>query len=657
MTIDVKVSPQISDAKPILTQPNEQKLPLWERLVGAPAHIRDEEARHRNRLLSSIMLVLMLVGTPVTFLVAQFQENQGIDFDVAALIVIIALTFVLYLFNRRGHTQRVAWGFTLLLGVVFSTVPFHHESNHIFMIGVVIPIFVAGMYFEQHISNRLAYGMITTQLVLMLAMIIFETHPRANPAHYLMMWGGLLAINALVITFIRHQAIVERLRRARLIEANQKLRESEALLEERVNARTRDLELAADISRQASAMLELDAMLNHTVERVFDVFQWYHTTIYLYDEASKTLRYQVGKGLVDVEVIGRLQDVPLTAPNLSAQAARTRQIAFIEDVSKATDYLPNPLYPLTKAEIALPMLVRDELVGVLYIQSDTHGNLDSDVVRVMTSLSQQLAVAIQTTHLYAQQVAITEQLREVDSLKSQFLASMSHELRTPLNAILNFTEFVMLGMLGPVNDAQTDALSKSLDSGRHLLALINDVLDITKIESGKMKLFIEENVDLDAEVKHVVATAETLLQNKRDSVHLIADVDADLPRMVGDRRRIRQILLNLVSNAVKFTEEGTVTLSVKRRTDEVLFAISDTGPGIPPEQHHIIFEPFVQTDSGIRHEGGTGLGLPITKRLIEAHHGSITLESERGAGASFYVTLPIASPELRQHLHADESMV
>lgn len=235
--------------------------------------------------------------------------------------------------------------------------------------------------------------------------------------------------------------------------------------------------------------------------------------------------------------------------------------------------------------------------------------------------------------------AARERAEESDRVKSQFLASMSHELRTPLNAILNFTEMTALGYLGPVNEGQKDALIKSLDSGRHLLSLINDVLDITKMHSGMMALFIEDGVDLNAELKSVIATAQTLLRGK--SVQFVTDVDEGLPVISGDKRRIRQILLNLISNAAKFTEEGSITLSAKRREGEVLFAVTDTGPGIAKEEQEIIFEPFVQSQTGIKHAGGTGLGLPISKYLAAEHGGRMWLESEPGDGAAFYVTLPV----------------
>jgi signal transduction histidine kinase len=270
-------------------------------------------------------------------------------------------------------------------------------------------------------------------------------------------------------------------------------------------------------------------------------------------------------------------------------------------------------------------------------------------------LAEQIAIAVENAHLFKQQATFVERLRALDQMKSQFLASMSHELRTPLNAILNFTEFVALGLFGEVNEKQKDALEKSLGSGKHLLSLINDVLDMTKIESGMMKLFIEANINLHEELKHVVASVQSLLTDRPVTFEEV--VDANLPIMLGDRRRIRQILLNLLSNAAKFTEHGSITLTVKSEGNAVLFCVADTGPGIALEDQDIIFEPFKQTQTGIRHANGTGLGLPISRRLTEAHGGRLWVESQPGQGAKFYVTLPSQSPELLKQLQDDMEMV
>lgn len=237
--------------------------------------------------------------------------------------------------------------------------------------------------------------------------------------------------------------------------------------------------------------------------------------------------------------------------------------------------------------------------------------------------------------------AARERAEQADHVKSQFLASMSHELRTPLNSMLTFTQLLGMGTFGIVSDEQKLYLDKSLSSGRHLLSLINDVLDVTKIQSGMMRLFVEGDFNAVAEMRELAVIAEKLLEGK--PVQLIADIDTDLPPLTCDKRRMRQVLLNLVSNAVKFTEQGSITLSLKKRADGILFAVIDTGPGIAPDEHALIFDPFIQTETGIRHGGGTGLGLPISKSLVDAHGGKLWVESVAGKGAGFFVLLPLAS--------------
>jgi signal transduction histidine kinase len=229
--------------------------------------------------------------------------------------------------------------------------------------------------------------------------------------------------------------------------------------------------------------------------------------------------------------------------------------------------------------------------------------------------------------------------KRADEVKSTFLASMSHELRTPLNAIINFTRFVAKGAMGPVNDEQVEALDEVIDSAKHLLNLINDVLDMSKIEAGSLQLFVEPDVDVKAIIKSVGATAKTLVADKPVDVQV--EVAEDMPTITGDRQRILQILLNITSNASKFTDKGRISIRATHENGEVLFAIEDTGPGIPEADQPLVFEAFKQTASGLRKGGGTGLGMPISRSLVEAHGGRLWLESTVGAGTTFYVTLPV----------------
>jgi signal transduction histidine kinase len=232
-----------------------------------------------------------------------------------------------------------------------------------------------------------------------------------------------------------------------------------------------------------------------------------------------------------------------------------------------------------------------------------------------------------------------------DRVKSAFLASMSHELRTPLNSVINFTHFVIDGDAGEVNEKQKDLLDEVVHSAQHLLDLINDVLDISKIEAGSLNLFIEDDIDVSEIINSVASMARSLLTDK--PIELKVNIDDGLPRIRGDQQRIFQILLNLMSNACKFTEAGRISVSASCSGDKIVLALEDSGPGIPVEEHEKIFEPFKQTKGGLRQgSGGTGLGLPIAKSLAEAHGGHLWLQSELGKGATFYISLPIKSEQL-----------
>lgn len=240
------------------------------------------------------------------------------------------------------------------------------------------------------------------------------------------------------------------------------------------------------------------------------------------------------------------------------------------------------------------------------------------------------------------------QAERSDQVKSAFLASMSHELRTPMNAVINFTQFVVDGDTGPVNDEQKELLMEVIGSASHLLNLINDVLDMSKIEAGSLNLFVEDGVNLNTLLNSVVATGRGLLKDK--NIQLQTSIEDDLPTIRGDRQRIVQILLNIVSNACKFTEEGEIKVAARRQGEELLITVKDTGPGIAKEDQASVFEAFKQTKTGLRQGGGTGLGMPIAKSLAEAHGGRMWLESEQGKGATFFVAMPIKSQQLELSL-------
>ncbi len=255
--------------------------------------------------------------------------------------------------------------------------------------------------------------------------------------------------------------------------------------------------------------------------------------------------------------------------------------------------------------------------------------------------------------LVAAQAAAQAVAEEANALKSRFIANMSHELRTPLNSIINFTYILNSGMRGPVTEGQREYLDRVYASGEHLLGMINDILDLSKIEAGRMDLFKEE-VSLDELLRSTLSSAVGLTKDRPVTLH--HELAEGLPHIAVDKTRIRQVLLNLLSNAAKFTDAGSITVRVWQQGTELITSITDTGIGIPADKLDAIFEEFRQGDEGSdRSYQGTGLGLPICKRLVEMHGGHIWVESEVGVGSTFFFSLPLlieSADETSEQVHA-----
>ena len=370
-------------------------------------------------------------------------------------------------------------------------------------------------------------------------------------------------------------------------------------LENKVEARTRDIAIAADVSRQITRVLDMDILLPELVEMTLKGFNLSSVSLYLYDQQNESLLLEASAIKNEALIKPEAKSFQIsTIPSLVAQVAREGKAEIINDINKSDIHFSNPRLPDIRAEAAFPLSVSNELVGVLDLQSEQIGRFLESETQIFSTLAEQIAIAVRNAELYSEQEHVTQELERADMMKNQFLASMSHELRTPLNAIINFIQLVLMGVAGPVTEEQETMLTTSLNSSNDLLQLINDVLDISKIQAGKLRLYIEENVNLNDEINSVLAVAEPLLQKHNSGlkkpVISIQDIDDNLPSIACDRRRLRQVLLNLLANAIKFTMEGSITLSVKKMENEIIFAVMDTGPGISPELHTRIFEPFVQ---------------------------------------------------------------
>jgi signal transduction histidine kinase len=327
--------------------------------------------------------------------------------------------------------------------------------------------------------------------------------------------------------------------------------------------------------------------------------------------------------------------------NPVVRAARTHEIVFVEDLDQEPEFDLREFLPEAKAQAIIPLISGDHLLGVSRLFQSRPFGFHHDDVMLFRSLSTQIATALSRARYVEELQETARRLQELDRLKSEFLANMSHELRTPLNSVIGYAEMILMGVDGELNDDMREDVQAIYENGQHLLSMINDILDLAKIEAGRMSLDIHP-LDLRPIMEDIASSAEGLLQKHGSSVKLEVVVEDNLPLVPADPLRLHQVLNNLVSNAVKFTEEGHIRVHARREGQWAVISVEDTGAGIPEEAREIIFEKFRQADgSYTRKAQGTGLGLAITRSLVEMHGGTLTLESEVGKGSTFTIHLPL----------------
>jgi signal transduction histidine kinase len=415
-------------------------------------------------------------------------------------------------------------------------------------------------------------------------------------------------------------------------------------LEQKVEERTRDLaksnsELRAleEIGRAVASSLDTKAVLATIVSRAVELSHADAGAIYGHDAASGLFQLAGSEGLNE-----NLRRVVAAARVRLDERAVGSQVS--RDAISIPDIAANPAFPHRaqllmagfKSALIVP-LVGQETVGALVLFRRVTGGFPQ--ADFMQTFADQSVLALNNARLFREVEEKGRELAIASEHKSQFLANMSHELRTPLNAVLGYAELLADGLYGEMPAKAIEVLERIQHNGKHLLGLINDVLDISKIEAGQLNLALDD-YSVENMVNSVASATESLAKSK--GIELKTEVPADLPLGKGDERRLTQVLLNLVSNAIKFTDVGAVKICVQLVEDQFSIAVNDTGPGIAPGDHEKIFGEFQQVDnSSTRKKGGTGLGLSISRKLVNLHGGRIDLDSTIGVGSTFSIVLPV----------------
>ena len=417
-------------------------------------------------------------------------------------------------------------------------------------------------------------------------------------------------------------------------------------LEQRTNELTRsvgELRALGEVGQAVSSTLDLETVLTRIVSHAVQLSGTDGGAIYEYDEPSEEFHLRATDHMEEELITALRANPPRLGDGVVGRAALNREPVQTPDISQERAYAPRMRQILERfgfrASLAVPLLREDRIIGGLVVRRKATGEFRPEVIELLKTFATQSVLAIQNARLFREIEEKSQQIEAANRHKSEFLANMSHELRTPLNAIIGFSEVLQERYFGELNEKQAEYTDDILTSGRHLLSLINEILDLSKVEAGRMELELA-SFDLPLAIDN----ARTFVRERATNhgITLEVKVDQRIGDIVADERKIKQILLNLLSNAVKFTPEGgRITINARPTNGSVEISVTDTGIGIAEEDQPRIFEEFRQVGNQSKKIEGTGLGLTLAKKFVELHGGRIWVESEVGKGSTFVFTLPV----------------
>jgi GAF domain-containing protein len=406
-----------------------------------------------------------------------------------------------------------------------------------------------------------------------------------------------------------------------------------------------ELKALGEVGQAVSSTLELETVLATIVAHAVQLSGTDCGVIYEYDEVGQEFHLRASHRM-EKEVVDALRAAPIRlGEGVTGQAVTTRGPVQVPDILDQREYTGTRLRPMLtrlgyRSLLSIPLFRDQQIMGGLTVWRRQSGNLKPEIINLLQTFATQSALAIQNARLFRETEDKSRQIEAANRHKSEFLANMSHELRTPLNAIIGFSEVLGERLFGDLNEKQAEYTDDILSSGRHLLSLINEILDLSKVEAGRMELELAK-----FDLPLAIDNARTFVRERATTHGITVDVKVDerLGEFLGDERKIKQILLNLLSNAVKFTPEGgRIGINAVQSNGAVEISVTDTGIGIAPEDQAKVFEEFRQVGSDHAHKvEGTGLGLTLAKKFVELHGGKIWVTSDPGRGSSFTFSLPV----------------